>query len=111
MPQPDVVVFKPKADFYASGRPTPSDVLFLVEVSDSTLRRDRNIKLPRFAAYGIPEVWIEDLKHDLILVYRDPEGSQYRTQLTFRRGEFISPLAFPKSSFRVDDLIGEEPAY
>jgi hypothetical protein len=51
------------------------------------------------------------LKHDLILVYRDPEGSQYRTQLTFRRGEFISPLAFPKSSFRVDDLIGEEPAY
>ena len=97
-----------KADFYASGRPTPSDVLFIVEVSDSTLRRDRNIKLPRFAAFGIPEVWIEDLKHDLILVFRDPEGSQYRTQFTLHRGDSISPLAFPKSTFRVDDLIGEE---
>ena len=111
MPQPDVVVFKPRADFYFPDRATPADVLFIVEVSDSTLRRDRTIKLPRFAASGIPEVWIEDLKHDLILVYRDPEGSQYRTQLTFHRGDSISPLAFPKSAFRVDDLIGEEPSY
>ena len=110
MPQPDVVVFKPRADFYFPVRPTPADVLFIVEVSDSTLRRDRNIKLPRFAAFGIPEVWIEDLKHDLILVFRDPEGSQYRTQFTLRRGESISPLAFPDASFLVDDLIGEEPA-
>lgn len=111
MPQPDVVVFKPRADFYGSGSPTPADVLFLVEVSDSTLRRDRNIKLPRFATSGIPEVWIEDLKHDLVLVYRDPEGSQYRTQLTFRHGDSISPLAFPNSIFHVDDLIGVEPSY
>jgi Uma2 family endonuclease len=111
MPQPDVVVFKPRADFYFPDRATPADVLFVVEVSDSTLRRDRNIKLPKFAASGIPEVWIEDLKHDLILVFRDPEGSQYRTQLTMRRGDSISPLAFPKATFLVDDLIGEEPAY
>jgi len=111
MPQPDVVVFKPRADFYASGRPTPADVLFLVEVSDSTLRRDRNLKLPRYAAAGIPEVWIEDLKHDLILVYRDPEGSQYRNRVILRRGDSIAPLAFPASAFLVDDLIGEELAY
>jgi Uma2 family endonuclease len=111
MPQPDVVVLKPREDFYGSGGASPADVLFLVEISDSTLRRDRNIKLPRFALSGIPEVWIEDLKHDLILVYRDPEGSQYRTQITFRRGDSISPLAFPKSIFQVHDFIGEEPSY
>jgi Uma2 family endonuclease len=109
MPQPDVVVLKPRADFYEAGGPTPADVLFLIEISDSTFRRDRNIKLPRFATYGIREVWIEDLKHDLILVFRDPEGNQYRTQLTFRRGDSISPLAFPKVTFRVDDLIGGKP--
>jgi Uma2 family endonuclease len=111
MPQPDVVVFKPRADFYSSGSPTPSDVLFLVEVSDSTLRRDRNIKLPRFATYGIPEVWIADLKHDSILVCRDPEGSKYRTQLTLHWGDSITPLSFPMSTFRVDDLIGDGPVY
>jgi Uma2 family endonuclease len=111
MPQPDVVVVKPRADFYFPVRPTPADVLFVVEVSDSTLRRDRNIKLPRYATYGVPEVWIEDLKRDLILVYRDPEGNLYKTQFTLRRGDSISPLAFPKSTFLVDDLIGEEPTY
>ena len=111
MPQPDVVVYKRKDDFYGSARPTPADVLFLVEISDSTFRRDRNIKLPRFAAAGIPEVWIEDLKHDLILVFREPENGQYRMQLTLRRGDSISPLAFPNSTFRVDDLIGEKPSH
>jgi len=111
MPQPDVVVLRPRHDFYGSEGATPADVLFLVEVSDSTLRRDRNIKLSRFATYGIPEVWIEDLKHDLILVYREPEGNRYKTQFTLRRGDAISPLAFPQSTFRVDDLIGEEPTY
>jgi Uma2 family endonuclease len=111
MPQPDVVVFKPRADFYASGRPTPADVLFLVEVSDSTLRRDRHIKLPRYAAAGIPEVWIEDLKHEWILVFRDPEGGQYRTQLRYGGDDSIAPRAFPNSSFRVDRLLGKAPAY
>jgi len=110
MPQPDVVVFKPRADFYAFQQATPADVLFLVEVSDSTLRRDRSVKLPRFAAFGIPEVWIEDLRHDLLLVYRDPEGSRYLTELTLRRGDSISPSAFPNSKLRVDDLIGDVPA-
>ena len=111
MPQPDVVVLKPRVDFYGAGGATPADVLFVVEVSDSTLGRDRNIKLPRYAAAGIPEVWIEDLKHDLVLVYRNPEGSEYRTQLTLRHGDSISLLAFPNSTFLVDDLIGEEPSY
>jgi Uma2 family endonuclease len=111
MPQPDVVVYKPRYDFYESARRTPADVLFLVEISDSTFRRDRYVKLPRFARYGIPEVWIEDLKRDLILVFRSPDGDQYRTQLTLRRGDSISPLAFPKSMFLVDDLIGGKASH
>jgi Uma2 family endonuclease len=106
MPQPDVVVFKPRADFYSSQRPVPSDVLFLVEVSDTTLRFDQKIKLPRFAAAGISEAWIEDLQHDLLLVYREPERDRYRVCLTYRRGDSVSPLSFPDLIFRVDDLLG-----
>ena len=71
-PVPDVLVLKPVADFYASRECRPDDVFFLVEVSDTTLRYDRNIKLPRYAAAGVCEVWIEDLKNDLLLVYRNP---------------------------------------
>ena len=110
VPQPDVVVFKPRDDFYDARRPTPEDVLFVVEVSDSSFRKDRNIKLPLFAAAGIPEAWIEDLQHDSILVFREPEGRSYRTQLTFRLGDSITPIAFPNFTFRVDDLLGEPVA-
>jgi Uma2 family endonuclease len=81
-----------------------------VEVADTTVRYDRNIKLPRFAAAGIPEVWIEDLNSDVLLVYRDSQGDQYRTVLTLRRGESVSPTAFPDIRFALDDLLGDPGA-
>ena len=103
---PDVVVFKPRADFYVSERPTPADVFFLVEVADTTLRYDRNVKVPRYAAAGIAEVWIEDLKGDSLLVYRDPAEKTFKTSLTLHRGDSVSPLAFPAVKFKVEDLLG-----
>jgi Uma2 family endonuclease len=104
-PQPDVVVFKPRSDFYAGKRPTPEDVIFTVEVADSTLSYDQKVKLPRFAAAGIPEVWIEDLKHDILLVHRDPIGSIYKTILTLSAGDSISPASFPDVAFSVGELL------
>ena len=105
-PLPDVIVLKPVADFYASRKCSPADVLFLVEVSDTTLRYDKNIKLPRYAAAGVAEVWIEDLKNELLLVYRNPAEKGFGTSLVLHRGDSISPLAFPKVTFKVDDLLG-----
>jgi Uma2 family endonuclease len=105
-PQPDILVLKPRKDFYSAKTPKAEDVLFVVEVADSTLRYDCDVKVPRFAAGEIPEVWIEDLQHDLLLLYRDPSGEDYKTTFTRRAGESISPLAFPDVTFRVDDLLG-----
>jgi len=105
-PQPDVVVLKPRGDFYSGKRPLPEDVSFVLEVADSTLRYDCDIKVPRFAASGIPEVWIEDLQRDLLLIYRDPSGEHYKTRSTRGGGESISPLAFPDVTFQVDELLG-----
>ena len=104
-PQPDVVVFKPRADFYARKRPAPEDVLLALEVSDTTLRYDRNVKLPRFAAAGIPEVWIEDLSNDLLLVFRDTSGDNYSTSMTLQARDSVSPIAFPECRFSVGDLL------
>src|SRR5437764_1335533 len=81
-PQPDVVVLKPRPDFYSSTRFTPEHAFFVVEISESSLAFDRKIKLPRYAASGAPEVWIEDLKHDTLLVFRDLQGDTYKTCLT-----------------------------
>ena len=105
-PQPDIVVFKWRADYYASKPYTPEDTLFVIEVSDTTLRYDTKIKLPIYAANGISELWIENLKEDVLLVCRHPAKKTYKTQLTLRRGDSISPLTFPGTSFKVEDLLG-----
>jgi Uma2 family endonuclease len=102
-----LAVFKPRADFYAAARPTLDDILLVVEISDTTFRVDRNIKVPRFAASGIPEVWIEDLKKNVFLVFRDPLRDRYETILTLRVGDFVSPLAFPDITFAVRELLGD----
>ena len=104
-PQPDISVLKFRTDFYAAKHPGPKDILLAVEVSDTTIRYDKEVKLAIYAISQIPEYWIEDLNHDVILVFRNPEGDDYKTQLTFHRGKSISPLAFPDLSFKVDDLL------
>jgi len=105
-PRPDVIVFKPREDFYSSVDRTSEYVLLVIEISDTTLARDRNKKLPHYARSKVPELWIEDLKHDLIHVYRDPEGNGYSTSLTLHREDSISPIAFPDIAFKVADLLG-----
>lgn len=104
-PQPDIIILKPVPDFYASRNSGPQDALLVIEISDTSLSFDRKVKVPHYAAKGVPEVWIEDLKHDVLLVYRDPAGELYDTNLTLRRGENISPLAFPDTVFKVEDLL------
>jgi Uma2 family endonuclease len=104
--EPDLVVFKPRADFYASGRATPADVLLVVEMADTSLTYDRNVKIPLYARAGILEVWIQDIKKDVLLVYRDLRGNNYATALEMRRDESVSPIAFPEIRFSIDDLFG-----
>jgi len=105
-PQPDLVLAKPRADYYASKHPTGEDVFLVLEVADTTLRKDRNVKLPIYARLEVPEVWIEDLAHDLILVFRDRAAKSYNTSLTLRRGDSLSVAAFPEVTFKVEDLLG-----
>jgi Uma2 family endonuclease len=108
-PQPDIVVFKPRVDFYAKKAPLPEDVLFIVEVAASSLSYDRNIKLPRYAAAHITEVWIEDLENDLLHIYRNPSGETYTAFFaTLQVGDYTSPLAFPDVTFNVEELLSTD---
>jgi Uma2 family endonuclease len=54
-PQPDLTLLRPRADFYADSRPEPPDVLLVVEVMDTSVERDRQVKLPLYARAGVPE--------------------------------------------------------
>jgi Uma2 family endonuclease len=104
-PEPDIVLLKPRADHYASKKVTAEGALLVLEVAETTLRYDCDIKLPRYAKAGVPEVWIESLNDDLLLVYRDPSCSSYSTSFVRRRGDTISPVAIPDVVFSVEQLL------
>ena len=78
----------------------------MLELSDTSLAFDRKIKLTRYAAFGVSEVWIADLKHDLLLVFRHPEDNSYKSSLTLRRNHSVSPLAIPGAVLKVEQLLG-----
>ena len=105
-PQPDLMLLKPRADFYGTAHPTPSDALLVVEVAETSLAHDRLRKLPLYAKRGVSEVWIVNRRADAIEVFREPARGGYRQQLRRVRGEEIAPAAFPDLRLSVDDILG-----
>ena len=75
--QPDLAVVKFRDDYYESTHPTADDALLLIEVSDTTLQYDRNVKASLYARCGVPELWIVDLQADVIHVHRSPLDGRY----------------------------------
>ncbi len=94
-PQPDLMLLKPAADYYRKQHPLPADVFLLVEVSDTTLELDRAEKLPAYGRAGVAEVWIVDLNHAAIEVYREPHFTGYASKTVLRAGDHAKPSAFP----------------
>lgn len=76
-PLPDLALLRPRADFYRDGHPGPADVLLLIEVADTSLAYDRDVKLPRYARAGIPEAWLVDLGNRRLLIHRQPGPDGY----------------------------------
>lgn len=103
-PEPDFVLLRPDPRNYRDRYAEPGDVLLLVEISDSSLRRDREVKLPLYAAAGIPEYWIVDVQNETVELYKDPAGSSFASAGNFRRGESVSPTAFPDLRIAVDEI-------
>jgi Uma2 family endonuclease len=106
-PEPDIALLRPRPDFYASAPPTPVEVLLIIEVADSSLASDRNAKLPLYAAAGIIEVWLVDLQHRRITVYREPEQGRYLQVTVAGPDSVLSPIAFPDLAVTYADIFGK----
>ena len=103
-PEPDVAVLRLRS--VDDNRPYyPEDIYFVIEVADSSLEYDSGPKLARYAAVGIPEVWVANLRVREVTVYADPSGSGYATVATYRPGDSISPRAFPDVLLAVDQFM------
>ena len=105
-PQPDVALLRPRADFYSTAHPGPEDVLLVVEVAEASAEYDRQVKVPLYGRWGIPEVWVVDLEGDRVEVYREPTGEGYGRQRFLSRGEVLRPLAAPDLELPVDQVLG-----
>jgi Uma2 family endonuclease len=76
-PQPDIALLEPRSDFYKAKFPTAADVLLLVEVSDTSSRYDREIKIPLYARHGITELWLIDVQARELTCLREPSLGRY----------------------------------
>ena len=81
-PQPDIALVTPPASKYRTRHPGPGDILLLVEVADTSLRVDRDLKVGVYATSDIPEVWLIDLAHGEISRHRRPTASRYQESET-----------------------------
>jgi Uma2 family endonuclease len=103
---PDVTLLRPRQDHYRARKPGPLDVLLLIEVSDTTLRFDLQVKVPLYARANIAEVWVVDLQDQRLIVHREPTGNGFASVRTFSRGEAVAPLHFPELLIAVSDVVG-----
>lgn len=104
-PNPDVALLVPRDDDYADAHPVPRQVQVLIEVSDSSLAYDKQVKEPLYAKAGIREYWIVDLKAKRIVVYKRPRSGRYSVVHAHGlRDRFTSPR-FPSIEFVVRDLL------
>lgn len=106
-PQPDLVLLRPRADFYASRHPGPADILLIIEIAQSSIDYDREVKARIYARMGIVEYWLADLDENLLSCYSAPTDGAYLGLQQYHRGQSIAPLMLPECVIAVDVLLSE----
>lgn len=104
-PEPDIALLVPRADFYAKGHPTPKDIFLVLEISDSSLLYDKEVKVVSYAKAGILETLLLDLTSQQLFVYREPTTNGYKTMLVLQGQRTVNLLAFPDVAVSMNDLL------
>ena len=94
-PEPDLVIVKGTVLEYAEQHPRPEHVYLVVEVTDSTLKQDCEIKEKLYAQAGLIDYWVVNLKKRQLHIFRDPTPTGYTSHLILTEPNQVSPLAFP----------------
>ena len=102
VPLPDVAWVRRRS--YLKARPEGADLFLVIEVSDSSLNYDRGTKAKLYAASGIADYWVVNLRDECIEVFRDPQEGEYQSHEVFDRGHTVRPLKFPKLKLSVTKL-------
>ncbi len=105
-PQPDICLLKRRKDFYRKIDAKAKDVLLAMEVADTTVKYDREIKFPRYAQNGIQEAWLINLENDYVEIHTQPTANGYGLVKILHRGETAESTVFPEIKITVDNILG-----
>lgn len=104
-PEPDIAVVMPNALYYDDHHPRPSEVFLIIEIADSSLKYDCEVKAPLYAKSGITDYWVLDVNGRKLHVYRLPSSEGYQSETILAQDVEISPLAFGDCVVRVREML------
>jgi Uma2 family endonuclease len=104
-PEPDISVVMVDPLDYEDHHPTPSEVYLIIEIADTTLRKDCGIKATIYAQSGIADYWVLNINDRQLHVFREPSQEGYQSKLILGDDASISPLHFPDTSFLVSEML------
>ena len=104
LPQPDLILLKPRDDYYSGQLPTASDIVLAVEVSDSSLAFDQGTKRALYARHGVAEYWVVDLPGQRVHVYSEPGVEGFAMARAHSLTDVVSPRELPAIQITVGTL-------
>ena len=104
-PEPDIVIAKCDRLAYSTHHPHPDEVLLVIEVADSSLKYDREVKAPLYAAAGIQDYWILDVIDRQLYTFRQPVDGHYQEQMILAAMLPVAPLAFPALTLEIAEML------
>ena len=103
-PEPDIVLAD-LTKYDGKRHPRPAETILVIEVSDSTLKYDREIKIPLYAEAEIPEVWIVNLPNRIVEIHHQPTVGIYQFAKIFKQGEIVKSFVLPDLALEVDSIL------
>ncbi|MCC3411356.1 MAG: Uma2 family endonuclease [Microcoleus sp. PH2017_29_MFU_D_A] len=104
-PEPDIAVVRIDPFDYATHHPTPSEVYLIIEVADSSLAYDREIKAKIYARSGIVDYWVLNVNDRQLHVFREPADDGYQSEVILEETASISPLQFPAFNIAIGEML------
>ena len=103
-PEPDIAIVQKLGREYLSHHPYPENIFWLIEYSSSSLEKDLTVKTKIYAEVGIKEYWVVNLKKKQLIVFREPQETEYASKSTLSTGT-VYPLSFPDVAVSVNSII------
>jgi Uma2 family endonuclease len=104
-PEPDLVIVRGAILDYTEHHPYPEDIHLVVEIADSTLKQDTEVKDKLYAKAEISEYWVVDIKNRQVNIFRNPTSTGYANHLILKEPNKFSPLAFPQISIELTSIL------